>query len=422
MNPKLGKWMAGGVSKLHWPGLGAAAMIAGFALVSCGGLTDASPTGPDAARFLKTNGTTIRDHGGTGNVVVLRGTNAGGWLVQESWMNPTDARDQVTMRATLAARFGPTVGDQLEATYEDNYWSESDFVNCHNLGLNVIRLPFTSMNLLDAQGHLRPDAWNRIDWFVARAKANGLYVLVDLHGAPGSQNGQDHSGDTQGALLWTSAANQDLTVWLWQQVAARYRGESAVAGYDLLNEPTAGPGGPTGGRTTKLQWDFYDRLYHAIRAVDPDHVLVVESCWEPADLPAPSQHQWENVVYEYHNYLWGHDSDTPGQLAFTDGKIAAVQAAHYPVPTLVGEFSGFTNLDAWEGILQRYNAAGWSWITWTYKVTGTNNNWGLYNQTPPTVAIATDSAPTIADKWKQVGSATPNLGLMNLIFRYARAP
>jgi aryl-phospho-beta-D-glucosidase BglC (GH1 family) len=399
-------------------GLRTVALAAGLALVSCG-----DPTGPPTSsvtpRFLKASGTKIRDHGGTGSEVILRGANAGGWLVQESWMNPTDAKDQVTMRATFAARFGDAIRDQLEAVYEDNYWTEDDFINCRNLGLNCVRLPFTALNVLDSQGQLLPNAWVRLDWFVSRSKAAGLYVIVDLHGAPGSQNGQDHSGDTSGANLWSSKANQDLTVWLWEQVAAHFEGEPTVAGYDLLNEPTAGPAGPTGGKTKKLQWDFYDRLYHAVRAVDPDHMLFLESCWEPSDLPPPGQYGWENVVYEYHNYLWGHDADTQAQWAFADAKVAAVQAAGYPVPTLVGEFTGFSNLDAWEGILQRYNAAGWSWTTWTYKVTGVNNNWGLYNQTPPTVAIATDTGTSIADKWRQVGSATPNLGLLTLISRYA---
>ena len=50
--------------------------------------------------FLKVNGTQIRKQKGTGDIVYLRGTNAGGWLVQEDWMNPTNASDQKTMMTT----------------------------------------------------------------------------------------------------------------------------------------------------------------------------------------------------------------------------------------------------------------------------------------------------------------------------------
>ena len=53
---------------------------------------------------MKVNGTQIRKQKGTGDIVYLRGTNAGGWLVQENWMNPTNASDQKTMMTTLANR------------------------------------------------------------------------------------------------------------------------------------------------------------------------------------------------------------------------------------------------------------------------------------------------------------------------------
>ena len=67
--------------------------------------------------FLKVNGTQIRKQKGTGDIVYLRGTNAGGWLVQEDWMNPTNASDQKTMMTTLANRFGASKRDELVSTY-----------------------------------------------------------------------------------------------------------------------------------------------------------------------------------------------------------------------------------------------------------------------------------------------------------------
>ena len=73
--------------------------------------------------FLKVNGTQIRKQKGTGDIVYLRGTNAGGWLVQEDWMNSTNASDQKTMMTTLANRFGASKRDELVSTYENNYWT-----------------------------------------------------------------------------------------------------------------------------------------------------------------------------------------------------------------------------------------------------------------------------------------------------------
>lgn len=352
-----------------------------------------------SADFLKANGKSVRNNSGSGSIVALRGTNIGGWLVMENWMNPVDAVDQKIMRSVFSSRFGDATRDSLLKTYEDNYFTLADFDSCKAMGMNVLRLPFTYMNLLDNNGNLMASSWNRLDWFVNNASARGMYVILDLHGAIGSQNGADHSGDTSGANLWSSSANQDKTVWLWQQIAARYNGNAAVAGYDLLNEPTGGSGGLTG----SMQWNFYNRLYQAIRAIDPNHMIIMESCWEANNLPNPSQYGWTNVMYEYHNYCWGADNDYAKQTAFTDSKVNAVNAANYNVPTYIGEFTVFQSIAAWEYTLAKYNAQGWSWTTWAYKATGSNNSWGIYNHNPPKVAIYSDSAATIQSKWFQVG-------------------
>ena len=364
--------------------------------------------------FLKTNGKTLRNNSGAGSVITLRGANAGGWLVQESWMCPTDAVDQKTMISTFTSRFGAATKDSLIKTYEDNWWTTADFDNCKNLGMNVLRLPFTYMNLLDSNGNLLSNAWTRLDWFVSNCNSRGIYVILDLHGAPGSQNGADHSGDTSGANLWTSTANQDKTVWLWQQIATHFKGNAAVAGYDLLNEPTGASG------TT--QWNFYDRIYRAVRAIDPDHVIFIEATWEPTNLPSPSQYGWTNVVYEYHNYCWNADNDFNTQKAFTDSKVNGVNAANYNVPTFVGEFTCFTNMNTWDYDLKTYNAQGWSWTTWTYKTVG-GGNWGLYNGTPSKVYIGSDSSSTIQSKWSTVGTAstfTKNTNLCNTFSTYVK--
>ena len=142
--------------------------------------------------FLKTNGTQIKKNYGNGDTVYLRGTNAGGWLVQEDWMNPTNASDQRTMMNTLANRFGASTRDQLVATYEDNYWTTQDFNNCAAMGMSVIRLPFTYMNLCEDNGNLKSNAFDRLDWFVSNCSSRGIYVILDMHGAFGSQNGMDH--------------------------------------------------------------------------------------------------------------------------------------------------------------------------------------------------------------------------------------
>lgn len=352
-----------------------------------------------SADFLKTNGTQIKKNYGNGETVYLRGTNAGGWLVQENWMNPTNAPDQKTMMNRLKDRFGASTRDSLIATYEDNYWTTQDFDNCAAMGMSVIRLPFTYMNLCDDNGNLKSNAFDRLDWFVSNCSSRGMYVILDLHGAFGSQNGMDHSGEVNdGTQLYYNQTNKDKTIWLWGKIAEHFKGNPAVAAYDILNEP-----GIKAAATYSLQWDLYNDIYNAIRAKDSDHIIIMESCWDADNLPRPSQYGWTNVAYEYHYYPWNYISSTEGQKSYIAGKVSDIANHNYGVPTFVGEFTCFDMEDAWKNTMSTYNQQGWHWTTWSYKATG-NTSWGIYNHSPQTVDIYNDSAGTIRSKWSNVGT------------------
>jgi len=50
-------------------------------------------------------------------------------------------------------------------------------------------------------------------------------------------------------------------------------------------------------------WSMYDRMYKAIRPLDPDHLIVMEGAfgnWNWDMLPNPSTFGWTNVMYEMH--------------------------------------------------------------------------------------------------------------------------
>lgn len=115
-----------------------------------------------------------------------------------------------------------------------------------------------------------------------------------MHTAPGGQNGDWHSDNpTSYAAFWDFKDHQDRTVWLWEQIAARYKGNPWVAGYNPLNEPCD----PEHIRLPA----FYDRVEKAIRAVDPDHILWLDGNtfameWKGFDKVLP------NCVYAMHDY------------------------------------------------------------------------------------------------------------------------
>ena len=365
--------------------------------------------------FLKVNGTQIRKQKGTGDIVYLRGTNAGGWLVQEDWMNPTNASDQKTMMTTLANRFGASKRDELVSTYENNYWTTQDFDNCAEMGMSVIRLPFTYMNLCDDNGNLKSNAFDRLDWFVQNCSQRGMYVILDMHGAFGSQNGMDHSGEiNDGKQLYYNQSNKDKTLNLWKKIAEHFKGNPAVAAYDILNEP-----GIKAAATYSLHWDFYNEIYNTIRSKDSNHIIIMESCWDADNLPRPSQYGWTNVAYEYHYYPWSAQNSSDAQKSYFSSKVSDIANHNYGVPTFVGEFTCFEQAEGWKAAMSTFNSQGWHWTTWSYKVTG-NSSWGIYNHNPEKVDIYNDSADTIKDKWSAVGTANgwKNDKIYNLVKPY----
>lgn len=351
--------------------------------------------------FLKADGKVLKDNFGTGDTITLRGTNAGGWLVTENWQCPVNAKDQLTTLKVFTERFGADKAQELVGYYQDNWWTEEDFDIVKEEGMNVLRLPVTYFEMQNSDGTLKETAFKRLDWFVQNCALRGIYVLIDMHGAMGSQNGKDHSGDTSIADKGNFYGNEEnikKTITLWEEIAKRYKDNPWVCGYDLLNEPSA---------TGTIQFDVYDRLYKAIRAIDKNHALFIQSIWEPYHLPDPSFYGWQNVVYEYHFYGWDVEKDAEGQMAFIQSKVKmANEDTGYDVPLLVGEFTFFSNEQSWNA-MDIFEEQGWSYTSWTYKVTGKNSSWGIFtSDDKKKVDIYKDSYETIKEKWSKEEIAT----------------
>jgi aryl-phospho-beta-D-glucosidase BglC (GH1 family) len=127
----------------------------------------------------------------------------------------------------------------------------------------------------------------------------------------------DHSGELMDNVVdvafYRDLNLRQLTIDLWKEVANRYKGNPAVAGYDILNEP-----GEKNGLTQNYHWEYFNQVYEGIRSVDPDHIVIFESCWTQNDLPQPSVYGWENVIYQFHHYAWDYQSDVEGQIKEVD--------------------------------------------------------------------------------------------------------
>jgi len=316
--------------------------------------------------------------------IILKGVNLGGWLLTEDWLCPTsltndlnEEHGQYELFDLLSQKYGEEEVSSLFEIYRDNWITEKDFKNIKDLGFNCVRLPFGWRDFTDENGIFKQNAFKRIDQTISYCKKYALFVILDLHGAYGSQNGRQHSGDTRkGGALFGNSKNEDLTISLWQTIAERYADEKIIAAYDLLNEPEGVPDG----KTDTYTFDFYDRLYDAIRAKDADHIIIFESCWNATDLPNPKKYGWENVAYEYHYYNWENSNSLDSTKSFISSKSAEqfINKMVYKVPVFIGEFTCFDNLDNWRYTLDFFDDAELSWTIWTYKGC-VDGNWALYN-------------------------------------------
>jgi endoglucanase len=255
----------------------------------------------------------VQDH--DGSQINLKGTNLGNWLLQEFWMmeqGKNGVFDQCTLESTLEQRFGSAEKDNLMKLFHDNWISERDWDILASFGFNVVRLPLLWSLMEDGNNPetIRPDAWEYIDWAISQAAERNMYTILDMHGVVGGQGVNDHTGCANQNEYWTNTAYQSRTIWLWEQIAEKYRGNSNVAAYGLLNEPW--------GSTSQNMATRMFELYDAVRAVDPDHVVIfsdhnrdnIQSYGNPA-----TERNMSNFAFETHPYPGRYGVGNPENLA-----------------------------------------------------------------------------------------------------------
>lgn len=371
-----------------------AAVVAVISLSALGACTDGKR--PEPKPQPEPDTATLSALAAVGNRVVnekndaiyLRGVNAGGLFVTEHWMTgfvygSTPSNDYRSLTQTFIARFGEQKTQELWAEYRNNWWMDADFKLCADMGVNCIRLPFTYMNVdfpavrdNDYADAGKTYDFTALDAFVEKAAEHGIYTILDLHGAYGSHNGQDHSGQifesASDVTFYSDERMIDLTVKLWSALSEHYKNEPAVAGYDILNEP-----GEKAGLTSERHFKVYDRIYKAIRATGDKHIVIFESCWDAKDLPMPDEYGWSNCMYSFHHYA---ESTFDAAAHGTDwnDKMRLADVRFKDVPLYMGEFTNYTSTEKWEYVLDLLNRSNWHWTSWTYKVWG-NMPWGIVN-------------------------------------------
>lgn len=311
--------------------------------------------------------------------VVLRGCNLGNWLLIEPWMlgiHDDQVRDQHDFVTALESRFGAGKTAALLDLYRTNWITGRELALARTFGFNVVRLPFDYALLMDDERPLvlRDDAFRWLDRGVDLAEQAGLYVILDLHGAPGGQSVDAPTGWRDRNELWRSAARQEQTAWLWQRIAERYRDRAAVVAYDLLNEPWSDFKADV--RADLLP--VVGRLYDAIRAVDSEKLIYAPGALQGITFYGdPQERGWKNVGLTEHFYpgLFGQGSASLETHARFLGLTVPAKRAYIEqvkAPYLVGEFNVVFDRVAKPELSRAYydafTAGGWAATLWSLRL------------------------------------------------------
>lgn len=341
--------------------------LAGSLACAAGALADLSPVHVQGDRLVDANG----------DEVILRGCNLGNWLILEPWMLGAYAyEDQASLVGVLESRFGEARAQELLDIYRDNWITQRDFDLLPSFGFNAVRVPFDAAVFEDpdAEFRIREGSFRWLDKVMSMAEQAGVYVVLDLHGAPGGQSTDGPSGDVDANGLWGSDRNKERLAWLWQRIARKYKNRAVFAGYDLLNEPY-------GDFNTDLSAELIevaDRAIDAIRYIDPDRPIFV-----PASLAGfefygdPAARGWTGVAFTEHFYPGLFDANPP-----TLGTIARFREhtlgnrRHYlgsiGVPFMWGEFNPIFVSQGEDQTMRLFfdeaGDAGWASFMWSYKL------------------------------------------------------
>jgi len=252
----------------------------------------------------------------------FRGVNVGGWLVLESWMTPTLYNNNGVSSGVgewgFTQKLGKTKAEQVLTSHWNNWVSQADLQKIASNGITHLRVPVGYWIVsIDANEPFVTGGMEYLKRLLGWANNLNLKVIVDLHGAPGSQNGHDNSG-RDGPINWQQAANVDRTITVLANLTQQVMGFPAVVGIELINEPwTTSIGGPIQFSTLK---DFYLRAYAAIRAVGFKGDIWIADGWDNNQwngfMSPPNYYSVYLDVHLYH--CFGGDRDKTDAYANID--------------------------------------------------------------------------------------------------------
>jgi len=344
-----------------------------FLFFLAAGIITAQPNG-----YIRCEGKNFID--GNGEIFIPRGINLGNWLNPEGYMfHFKNVNSYRLIDNSFKELLGADEVREFWKIFRDNYITKEDIRYIKSIGLNHVRVPF-NFKLFLIEDHPEiyiREGFNRLDDVIKWCKEEGLYVVLDLHAAPGGQTGDNIDDSWSYPFLFENEEAQKTTIDLWEKIASRYKNEKIILGYDLLNEPI-----PhyyeNKEELNPLLEPLYRKITAAIRRVDNNHIIFLGGAQWNTNFKVFGPPFEKNIAYTFHKYwMPPEQKEIQEYVDFRD---------KYNVPLYMGE-SG-ENDDAWINtfrLLLEKNQIGWCF--WPYKKMESTRGMISFTQT---------------EEWKQV--------------------
>ncbi|MDW3646158.1 MAG: carbohydrate-binding protein [Bacteroidia bacterium] len=379
-----------------------------------------------AQDYLHVQGLEIVD--GNDNPVLLRGMGLGGWMLQEGYMMQTAsfANAQYQIREKIEEVIGVSATNTFYDAWLENYVQKRDVDSMKAWGFNSIRLPM-HYNLYTLPIEDEPVAGEQTwltkgfeltDSLLAWCSANQMYLILDLHAAPGGQGMEAGISDYDPTKpsLWESVENRNKTVALWKKLAERYANEPWMGGYDLINETNWQL------PNNAMLRNIYVEITDSIRTVDTNHIIFIEGNWFANDFTNLDNPWDSNMVYSPHKY-WNFNDDEGVQWMRDIGN-------RNNRPVWMGESGENSNTWFTDAIKKMEGInIGWAWWPWKKidAIAGTISvpkNQGYQdlldywsgNGPKPSAGAATAALMQMAD-WLKIENADIRRDVVDAMFR-----
>ena len=268
------------------------------------------------AQFLKRSGEEIVNE--KGKNIQLKGLGLGGWMLQEGYMLKTAdfAGPQYQIKEKIKELIGEKGMKNFYKTYLKNGITKKDIDFLAKAGFNSVRLPM-HYNLYTLPIEKEPikgeNTWlkkgfemtdNLLKW----CQENKMYLILDLHAAPGGQGNDVNISDNDKSKpsLWESEENQKKTIALWKKLAERYKNEPWIGGYDILNEPNINFTGKNPNGTDEMSnaplWKLEKEITEAIRSEDKKHIIIIEGNGWGNNYNGLKEIWDDNMAFSFHKY------------------------------------------------------------------------------------------------------------------------